>query len=139
MSVLSVIAAIADQAIALDAAAVEAVVDLPQVVPIPLAPPHVVGLAAIRSQVVTVVDPAVALGGEPQQPAGRALLVSIAGHRYAVRVASVSDVIALPENDEAAMLTPSWAAVASGRVAVGDDFALRVDPGRLIAPAQAAD
>ena len=134
MTVLSVVADIAGQTIAVDASAVEAVVDLVHVVPIPLAPAHIAGLSAIRSQVVTVVDPAVALGFAAQTPQGRALLFSVDGHRYAVRVASVSDVVALPAETVPMLMTDAWSALASGRVALDDDFALRIDPARLVAP-----
>lgn len=134
MSDLSVLAKLAGQCIALDASMIEAVVDLASVIPVPLAPPHVIGLAAIRSQVVTVVDPAIALGFAAQSAAGRALLVTIDGHRYALRVESVADVLPLPGETVATLLAGSWASVASGRVDLDGGFALRVDPRLLIAP-----
>lgn len=134
MSDLSVLAVVAGQCIAIDASLIEAVVDLTNVVCVPLAPPHVIGLAAIRSQVVTVVDPAIALGFAPQPATGRALLVKIDGHRYAIRVETVADVVPLPGETRATLLTGSWATVASGRVDLEPGFALRVDPALLIAP-----
>ena len=51
MSSLFLIATIAGERVAIDAAAIEAVVDLWQIVPVPLAAEHVIGVAAVRSRV----------------------------------------------------------------------------------------
>ena len=140
MTSLVLIARIAGQRIAFDAAEIEAVVDLEAVVPVPFAPPHLRGLAAIRSQIVTVIDAAVALGLPPQTPSGRALVALVEGHRYAIRVESVDDVVAMPaagpRND--APMSPEWAAASLGRIELDDGFAVKLVLIRLILPQTAA-
>ena len=56
MTDLAVFARIGDRRVAFDARGVEAVIDLGAIVPVPLAPLHIRGLAAVRSHVLTVVD-----------------------------------------------------------------------------------
>jgi hypothetical protein len=94
MTTLVLIASVGSQTVAIDATAIESVTDLTTVVPVPFAPEHVHGLSALRSQVATVVDFGRAAGGKPGQASGRALVVHYEGHRYALRVDSVEDVIA---------------------------------------------
>ena len=136
MSGLILLGVIAGQRVAVDAAMIEAVIDLNSVTPIPLSPPHFAGLAAIRSQVVTVIDAAAALGLERQAPQGRALLIVVEGHRYAIRLESVADVVPLPSSgvDQAIATPGAWAAIALGRVNLGYGFAVMVDPARLVSP-----
>ena len=76
MDSLKLIARIAGQRIALTADAVESVVEIEAITPVPLAPPHVAGLAALRSRVLTVIDSyaALELGQSPRDglmPGGR--------------------------------------------------------------------
>ena len=53
---LFLIAHIAGRGVAIDSAQVESVVDIGAVTPTPRAAPHIRGLAALRSRVVTVID-----------------------------------------------------------------------------------
>jgi purine-binding chemotaxis protein CheW len=90
---LHLIARIAGRAVAFAADQVDSVVDLGPVTPVPLAAPGVVGLAALRSRVLTVVDPRVGLGlgdlgGKPE----RAVVTLIDGHVYAILVEALEDV-----------------------------------------------
>ena len=139
MTNLVLIARIDGQMVAFDAAEIEAVVDLGTVVPVPFAPPQVSGLAAIRSQIVTVIDAARALSLPPQTPSGRALVALIDGHRYAIRVDAVDDVVAMPVADlrDDAPMAPSWAAASLGRIEINGGFAVRLDLLRLILPQNA--
>jgi purine-binding chemotaxis protein CheW len=133
MTGLVLLARIADQRVAFDATAIEAVVDIADVVPVPFAPDGVLGLSAIRSQVVTVIDCAHVVGGQCA-PAGRALIVSIDGHRYALRVSAVEDVVAIGaasgpiSGEAAALMAPAWRSIAVGRVDLADGFAVLVAP-----------
>ena len=56
MNELLLIVTIAGSRVALPAAAVESVVELDTLIPVPRAPVHVAGLSALRSRVLTVID-----------------------------------------------------------------------------------
>ena len=137
MSDLFVLAWIGDQQVAFDATRVEAVVDITMVVPVPLAAPHVLGLAAIRSQVITVIDCSAVVAAEPVAPTGRAIVTAIDGHRYALRVDRVEDVVSglVRPGDACVPLGREWSAIANGILEAGDGFAVVVDPARLVAAA----
>ncbi|WP_057884515.1 chemotaxis protein CheW [Tsuneonella troitsensis] len=76
---------------------VHSVVELDGVTPIPHAPRFVMGLSALRSHSLTVIDAAAALGivSRPVEVEGaRAAIVELAGHRYALIVDAIDDVAA---------------------------------------------
>jgi purine-binding chemotaxis protein CheW len=135
MTDLILLARVGEQRIAFDAGTVDAVVDIDAVVPVPLSPPSVRGLCAIRSRVVTVIDCARAIGDSVLSDTGRAVTLSIDGHGYAIRVDAVDDVVSNPGKSEAgfAPMSAGWAEVATGAVDLGDSFALLVDVRRLVA------
>ena len=56
MNELLLVVTIAGERVALSAAAVESVVELDTLIPVPRAAPHVAGLSALRSRVLTVID-----------------------------------------------------------------------------------
>ena len=90
---LFLIAQIAGRTVAIDSAAVESVVDIGTIVPVPRAERHIRGLAALRSRVVTVIDTRAALGLEPgTSEAARAVITIVDGHHYAVLVDALDDV-----------------------------------------------
>lgn len=136
MSNLILIAQIDGQRIAFDAAEIEAVVDLDAVVPVPFAPPHIIGLAAIRSQIVTVVDGGIALGLSAQTPSGRAIVAVVDGHRYAIRVDAVDDVVPMPTTGPScdAPMSAVWTAASIGRIELEQGFAVQLDLARLVLP-----
>jgi len=93
MSSLFLIAHIAGRAVAIDSAQVESVVDIGSVVPVPRSADQVLGLAALRSRVVTVIDTRVALGlPSAGGAAGRAVITLVEGQHYAILVDSLEDV-----------------------------------------------
>jgi len=140
MTKLFVLGRIGGQQVAFDATCVEAVVDIAMIVSVPLAADHVIGLAAIRSQVITVIDGGVATGSRQGPPTGPAVVAEIEGHRYAIRVDRVDDVVAAELNaaSEAVPMTQQWRALALGVIETGDMFTVVVDPARLIAVQPAA-
>jgi purine-binding chemotaxis protein CheW len=74
---------------------VHSVVELDGLTAIPQAPAFVLGLSALRSQTLTVIDAAAALGlaTRPISADGaRAAIVDHAGHRYALVVEDIDDV-----------------------------------------------
>jgi purine-binding chemotaxis protein CheW len=135
MTALVLVATIGGQQIAIDAADVEAVVDLWQIVRVPLAPDHIIGVAAVRSRVLTVVDAAAAVGLRAKVTGNRAIVIDKAGHRYALRVDSIAEVVA-PIGDVINFEGPvgdHWTGVAKGTVDTPHGFAVLVDPARLVA------
>jgi purine-binding chemotaxis protein CheW len=90
---LFLIAHIAGRGVAIESGQVDSVVDIGDVVAVPLADHAVRGLAALRSRVVTVIDTGIALGLEPTPAsARRAVITRVDGHHYAVLVDSLEDV-----------------------------------------------
>ncbi len=141
---LLLIARIAGRRIAIPAAEVEAVVELDLVTPAPRTAPHVAGLSALRSRVLTVIDALASLefGQSPRTGLLEAIVTPCDGHLYAILVESVEDVVELEAAPRAvrAPVGPGWDRVATGAVEVEGELLLLIDPHRLIAgpAAQAA-
>ena len=96
MNELLLIVTIAGSRVALPAAAVESVVELDALIPVPRAPVHVAGLSALRSRVLTVIDTLRSLElGDTDCSDGirEAAVVELDGHHYALLVDVVEDVI----------------------------------------------
>ena len=119
MSDLFLIAHIAGRGVAIDAAQVDSVVDIGEIVAVPRAESFVRGLAALRSRVVTVIDTGIALGLAPTPDTMRRAVITIVdGHHYAILVDSVEDVapfVRLPLSSGLA-LRGGWASVGTGLV-----------------------
>ncbi|WP_298673712.1 chemotaxis protein CheW [uncultured Sphingomonas sp.] len=118
-----------------NAAQVEAVVDVDDVVPAPGAAPAVRGLTALRSRVVTVIDSWRILG--LSAPAGgrhRAVITAVDGQLYAVLLDNMEDVAPM----EVMPLTSGiaigdrWAAVAAGSALRDGEPMLVLDLPRLV-------
>lgn len=125
---------------ALPGAAVQAVVEIDRIVPVPLAPPHVAGLASLRSRALTVIDTRAALGLAPAGDAderggdGRAAVVRLGAHDYALLVDRVEDV-APAESDPLVLdttLGPAWDRVARGCIETAQGPAVLLDAAALI-------
>lgn len=144
MSELMLIVRLAGQRVAVSAGAVEAVVEIDAISPVPGAPGHVAGLAALRSRVLTVIDASASLGLGQSAPAGPAdaILVDVEGHPYALLVDEVEDVVE-HEGDVIAVATAlgeGWSRVSRGMVEPAGELLLLVDPAAIVAgpAAQAA-
>ncbi|HVQ09085.1 MAG TPA: chemotaxis protein CheW [Allosphingosinicella sp.] len=136
MADLLLIARLAGRRIAFPAAEIEAVVELEGVTPAPRAAPHVAGLSALRSRVLTVIDGLAALEAGRSGEAGRdAIVVPSGGHTYALMVEEIEDVIeaAAPPTPLNAPLGAGWDRVAIGTVEAEGELYLLVDPHALIA------
>jgi purine-binding chemotaxis protein CheW len=133
---LLLIARLAGRRIAFPAAEVEAVVELEGLTPAPRAAPHVAGLSALRSRVLTVIDGLAALEAGRFGELGRdAIVVPSGGHTYALMVEEVEDVIEAeaPPSPVKAPLGAGWDRVALGTVEAEGELYLLVDPHALIA------
>ena len=96
MNELLLVVTIAGERVALPSAAVESVVELDTLIPVPRAAPHVAGLSALRSRVLTVIDcmRSLELGVTDCSDGIReAAVVELDGHHYALIVDTVEDVV----------------------------------------------
>ena len=136
MAELLLIVRLAGQRIALRAAEVESVVEIDTVTPVPRAAPHVAGLAALRSRVLTVIDclasldPSRSLAGG----VGEAVMAVVDGHPYALLVEAVEDVVEAGGDirPAAASLAGGWGRIGRGTVEADGDLLLLADVEALI-------
>jgi purine-binding chemotaxis protein CheW len=142
MNELLLVVTIAGERVALPAASVESVVELDTLIAVPRAAPHVAGLSALRSRVLTVIDCKRSLElGESDRSDGirEAAVVDFDGHHYALIVDLVEDVVealADPVPMRAAM-GAGWERVCRGMVDTETGALLLVDVAALIAGAEA--
>ncbi|MES2337565.1 MAG: chemotaxis protein CheW [Pseudomonadota bacterium] len=140
MSGLFLIAHVAGRTVAIGSNQVESVVDIGEVTAVPRAPAMVLGLAALRSRVVTVIDTRIALG-LPGGDATRAVIVLSDGHHYALLVDALDEVLpfTLQPLANGIALDPAWRAIAIGLVERDGEPVLAIDLAALIpSVAQAA-
>ncbi len=138
MNELLLIVAIAGERVALPAAAVESVVELETLTPVPRAPQHVAGLSALRSRVLTVIDcmRSLELGDTDCSDGIReAAVIELDGHHYALIVDQVEDVVEALSEPVAvrAAMEPGWERVAQGMVESEQGPLLLIDVTALIA------
>jgi purine-binding chemotaxis protein CheW len=140
MNELLLVVTIAGERVALAAAAVESVVELDTLIPVPRAAAHVAGLSALRSRVLTVIDckRSLELGtSDCSHGIREAAVVEFDGHHYALIVDLVEDVVeggSDPTPVRAAMGV-GWERVAQGMVDTETGPLLLVDVAALIAGA----
>ena len=143
MNELLLVVTIADERVAIPAAAVESVVELDTLIAVPRAAPHVAGLSALRSRVLTVIDckRSLELGTSDCSDGIReAAVVEFDGHHYALIVDLVEDVIeALSDPAPVrATMEAGWERVSRGMVDTESGPLLLVDVAALIAGAAEA-
>jgi purine-binding chemotaxis protein CheW len=137
---LLLVVRLAGERVAFSASEVEAVVEIDSIVPAPGTPPHVAGLAALRSRVLTVIDCAAALGLAAEaicsEVASRDAVVAVVdGHPYALLVEGVEDVV---EAEAAPVPLPVrtaalWRLAAKAMVPTAGELLLLVDVPALVA------
>lgn len=137
MNELLVIAVIGSRRCALRAHEVQSVIEVGEVTPIPRTAAHILGLAALRSQALTVIDCRLSLGLALDGLAtdGRAAVVKVAGHAYALLVDAIEDV---EEAQSAPAQIPGgfgaeWTRVGAGMVETSGGPALLLDVAQLVA------
>lgn len=134
---------IAGRRTALRAPEVHSVVELEKVSPVPRAPEFVLGLTALRSAAMTVIDCARALGlaSKSADPRGRrAAVIEAHDHLYALLVDDVDDVV---ESNTAPVPVPGdagtgWEEAALGMIETAGGPALLIDPAIFLRPGPAA-
>jgi purine-binding chemotaxis protein CheW len=141
VNVLLLVVTIAGERVALPAAAVESVVELDTLIAVPRAAPHVAGLSALRSRVLTVIDcmRSLELGDTDCSDGIReAAVVEFDGHHYALIVDLVEDVVeAIAEpSPMRVVMGAGWERVSQGMVDTESGPLLLVDVAALIAGAE---
>jgi purine-binding chemotaxis protein CheW len=142
MNELLLIVTIAGERVALPAAAVESVVELDALTPVPRAGAHVAGLSALRSRVLTVIDGmrSLELGTtECSDGIREAAVVEIDGHHSALLVDVVEDVVeSLSEPTQVrAAMGGGWERASKGMVETEQGPLLLIDVAALISGAEA--
>ena len=142
MNQLLLIDTIAGQRVALPADAVESVVELDTLIPVPRAAPHVAGLSALRSRVLTVIDclRSLELGAtDCSDNIREAAVVELDGHHYALIVDMVEDVVEARSGHSPvrAAMDSGWERVSAGMVETETGPLLVVDIAALIAGVEA--
>ena len=138
MNELLLIVTVGGSRVAFPASAVESVVELDTLIPVPRAPTHVAGLSALRSRVLTVIDCMRSLElGETDCTDGirEAAVVEVEGHHYALIVDVVEDVVEALSDPSAvrAAMGAGWERVSKGMVETEEGPLLLVDIEKLIA------
>jgi purine-binding chemotaxis protein CheW len=142
MNELLLVVTIGGERVALPASAVESVVELDTLIPVPRAAPHVAGLSALRSRVLTVIDcmRALELGSiDREQHIRQAAVIELDGHHYALIVDTVEDVIQ-SQSDPApvrAAMGFGWERASIGMVETETGPLLLIDVAALVAGAEA--
>lgn len=136
MSDLLLLCTIAGQRAALPALRVKSVIEIAEITPIPGTPGFVAGLTALRSQALTVIDCAQAIGlpSRAKDQDQRAAVIESDGHLYALMLDEAEDVgaarsapIAVPGGFGA-----QWRRVAIGLVETDGEPALLIDVETLL-------
>lgn len=142
MNELLLVAKIGGERVALPASAVESVVELDTLIPVPRAAPHVAGLSALRSRVLTVIDCTRSLelkGSDHSARVGEAVVIELDGHHYALTVDMVEDVLEATSEPAPvrAGMGSGWERVSTGVVETEQGPLLLLDVAALVAGPEA--
>ena len=136
MNELLVMSQIAGRRCAFRANDVQSVIEIGAITPVPRTPDFITGLTAMRSQALTVIDCRRAIGFDPASFATdhRAIVVTIAGYAYALRIDAIEDITSsVSEAKEVpGGFGPEWSRVATGLVETRAGPALLTDLGTII-------
>lgn len=137
MNQLLLIVTIAGYRATMRAADVHSVIELEALTPVPRTAPHVAGLTALRSRVLTVIDcrRSLELAEDHARPMRQAAVVEHEGHFYALAVDGIEDVVEahsepMPLNVD---LGKGWVRVTLGSVETVEGPMLLIDAARIIA------
>jgi purine-binding chemotaxis protein CheW len=137
MNQLLLIVTIAGSRVAFPAERIESVVELEGLSPVPRAAPHVAGLSALRSRVLTVIDcqRSLELGATDLSGLHEAAVVEVDGHHYALTVDAVEDVVEALSDPQAmrAAMAAGWERVGLGMIETEEGPLLLIDIDALIA------
>ena len=136
MNDLLVILDIGGRSAAVSAVEVQSVIELEDIYPVPMAPDYVVGLTAMRSQSLTVIDARKAIGLTEFTKAGeRAPVIEVGGHQYALLVDAVHDVAEAQSEVKPVSggFGAAWERIAEGMIETDTGPTLLINKDALIA------
>lgn len=144
MNRLIVLAEVAGRKCAFRSDDVRSVIEIEEITPVPLTPPFVLGITALRSQALTVIDCRAAVGEDPGRwhCENRAAVVHVEGHAYALLIDAIDDVATAHGEPQSLPggFGGNWDRVAHGMVETDLGPVLLLDTERLIAgPSMLAD
>lgn len=136
---LHVICRIGSEAVALSATNIESVDRIGAVTGVPGAPESVMGLVAMRSRILTLLDCAV-IAGEPHDVSAQAMaILSVDGHGYGLALAAIEDVLPLTNiRPLPSPVAPRWHCLSPQLVDFQGRTLLVIDPARIVAAASTA-
>jgi purine-binding chemotaxis protein CheW len=142
MNELLLVARIGGERVALPASAVESVVELDTLIPVPRAARHVAGLSALRSRVLTVIDCTSSLElqvADEDAKVREAVVIELDSHHYALTVDMVEDVLEATSEPSPvrAGMGNGWERVSTGMVDTDQGPLLVLDVAALVAGPEA--
>lgn len=142
MNELVVLAEMAGRKCAFRAQDVDSILELGAITPVPCAPDPVVGLAAMRSQALTVIDCRKAIGEDASlYPTGiRAAIVRVDGHSYALCLDAIDDVASVRDapSDVPGGFGQAWNRVSHGMIETDRGPVLLLDVAAIVSGERAA-
>jgi purine-binding chemotaxis protein CheW len=136
MDSLYLIAHLNSACVGINSSAIESIVHVQDIVPIPRCDPSIAGLFALRSRVLTLIDTQYLVTGTRKQAEKGALavVVEIAGHQYGLLVDRVEDVVTILPGQIEDRVKPSaeWAALAKQTASVDGRLVMLLDPESLV-------
>ena len=137
MHKLFLLAEMAGSKVAICSDVIESVVTVNDVIAVPRSDPIILGLFALRSRVLTLIDCQYAVSGVSETNVAGALaaIASIGGHSFGLVVSKVFDVVSVPEEkiQPALKLGAGWKTIVSQFVDINDQLVMIIDPERLVA------
>ena len=137
MTGMMLVVVIAGRRAGIPALNVNSVIELASITPVPRAAPHVIGLAALRSRPLTVIDcrSALRLESAEDQVVRRTVVIEHDGHLYGLLVDAADDIVATvgESGPLGADPGPGWRGAASGKVETEAGALLVLDVPALIA------
>ena len=139
---LYLIARIAGTRVALRSRDVDSVVIVRGVTPVPRASPHLVGLFALRSKVMTLIDARVVVGSDRQasgKVGDKAIVVNVGGHPYGIIADAVEDACFIEgkELPICGRLDAGWQMIGEAMIEHEEETLLVVDPALMVNPPNA--
>ncbi|MEP5937010.1 MAG: chemotaxis protein CheW [Erythrobacter sp.] len=136
MNDLLLVAQVAGRRCAFCAISIRSVIEIGEITPIPGTPAMVLGLAALRSQTLTVIDCRLAIGeAAAELPTdARAAVVEVDGHPYALVVDSIEDIAETASEVDTVLggFGERWARVARGMVETTSGPVLLLDINKMV-------
>jgi purine-binding chemotaxis protein CheW len=123
--------------VGIDSSAVESIVHVQDVVPVPKCDLSIAGLFALRSRVLTLIDTQYLVTGMKQQAEKGALavVVEIAGHQYGLLVDKVEDVVSIRASQIEDRVKPAaeWTSFVKQIASVEGRLVMILEPSSLVA------